>query len=227
MIAFFWWRGLSALLLFSLIGSKQAHYLVPEMPVLALLVASALGRVTWRRALDWSAPLIAIGALVLAVLLGFGLIDTAEISTAPGTLVLALVALALVTLGGWVVGICAGSDGLVAGVDRRRQCGDQHNAHLAAVSHGCVRVGVRGVARGHQIAYFGDKYHAEFNFLARFETPVYLPNSQADILEWAASQTDGLVVAREDAVAFDLRPQQTIVYRGKAYGVWRAADLLR
>lgn len=218
--------GLSALLLFSLIGSKQAHYLVPEMPILALLVASALGRVTWRRALDWSAPLIAGGALVLAVLLGLGVVDSVEFTTAPGTLALALVALALVAFGGWVVGSAQAATvwslALIAVVN----VGISTTPTLPQYRMDTFIAAFEG-RPGHQIAYFGDKYHAEFNFLARFDTPVYLPDDQADILAWAASQSDGLVVARENAVAFDPEPRQVILYRGEVYGIWHTTDLPR
>ena len=50
----------AALAAFSLISGKQAHYLLPEMPALALMLAGGLPTRKWRRRDFWLAlPLLA------------------------------------------------------------------------------------------------------------------------------------------------------------------------
>lgn len=219
--------AVSAFVLFSLVGSKQAHYLVPEMPLVALIVAAALAQVKWRRALDVTLPLM---ALICAVVAGSILIapnSLIPVSDLPGTpfgVAMVLLVLALGAAFAWwqasVFSTTVWSLLLVAAVN----LGVANTPILPRYQLDGFIAAFEG-REGQDIAYFGHPYHAEFNFLARLETPIYLPVDQADLTRWAAEHPGGVVVACEGCLTQDAAPQQVIRYRSDRFGVWTADAL--
>lgn len=213
---------LSALALFSLIDGKQLHYLVPELPAFALLIARirpphGSGRV-------WLATLPIVGLAVAFTLAGLGVIDAQQVTPllTPNITLLA-------------VGL-----GVLA------TCGLAFNASLIAggaiLSFGlvlCIGVGVRftdvyAANDTHEIGQIITQYedegiaffesvnrHAEFNFAARMTRPFALLHSEDDVLNWRADHPRGVFISRLDQFQLPEKPWKFMTFRGHPYGIYR------
>ena len=172
----------AALVLFSLTSGKQVHYLIPEFPAVALLVARAQAETRPSGALV-PALLVALLALV-ALVAATGAVplgDAAALLQPRMALVgWALLAAAL-AWGGYRLGGAAGITllglGLVLAIDLL------FGVTKARQIYGGDEI-VRSLAEGDEaegIAVAGWGYNAEFNFPARLERPVAeLDDADAD-----------------------------------------------
>lgn len=215
--------ALAGLALFSLISGKQAHYLLPEFPAVALLVARAFGAERMQRPGGQFAP-------VLLILLGFGLLavgvglvagkgDMALLVPKIAVIGVALFAFALAAMswatpgmGGFAV---AGAGlvlvlhaliavtGLSAGYDGRAIA-----ARLAAAEAG-------------GLAVIGMPYNAEFNFAARLTTPVATPPDAAALADWARTHPEGLIFG--PVTALPVPPDAREAFNRTEFGFWPAA----
>lgn len=220
------WTG-SALLLFSLISGKQIHYLLPELPAVALMVArfTADGR---RLRLHWAAvPVVLLALLAVAAAAGILPIESIRRLFEPRSVLLAA-ALLLAALS-WYA---AQTGGLRGGVVLSLGVMLSFNLLVGLSGAGSLYDAGRIAAaiapadtRG--IAFYGQSYHAEFNFAGRLRQPVALPQTLPELRAWAAANPEGLIVSRPDRTAPDWLPAQTIQYRNTSYGIWRAADASR
>ncbi|MDO5370977.1 glycosyltransferase family 39 protein [Paracoccus sp. (in: a-proteobacteria)] len=218
------WGG-TGLLLFSLISGKQAHYLIPELPAAALVVARlSPGRFPLRV----PALVVAAGALAgIAIAAGLVPLGRAEALLQPRAVPVAacLLALAACLASLRLRGLAGGavltlgtvlSLNLLVGLTATRPLYDTHR--IAAAIAPFQPAG---------IAFYGQSYHAEFNFAGRLTAPVATPATAADLAAWQAEHPAGVIVARLDRDHPDWPPHETIPFRNAPYAVWHAADAPR
>jgi 4-amino-4-deoxy-L-arabinose transferase-like glycosyltransferase len=223
------------LIAFSVISSKQIHYLVPDLPALALIAARiAVGPGVAVRRRDLLPPLallLLIAALPLAL---DALAALGRIGHLPPPLVelqsrsqhwpaLALIGLlavlclatprraaaqAAAIAGGWAATVVAVH--LLAGP-----------AILPAYDFGRVAAAIHARdACG--VAWVGD-YEGEINFVARLTRPVTLIEPGA-LDGWLAAHPGGVAIDRYSDRWRNLphRPGRVLPYRGKELGLWLA-----
>ena len=77
------------------------------------------------------------------------------------------------------------------------------------------------------IAFYGQSYHAEFNFAGRLTAPVETPATAGDLAAWQAEHPAGVIVARLDRDHPDWPPHENIPFRNAPYAIWHAADAPR
>lgn len=218
------WGG-TALLLFSLISGKQAHYLLPELPAAALVVARLSPGCF---PLRLPALVVAAGALAgIAVAAGLVPLGRADALLHPRAVTVAACLLVLVAClaalrfrglaGGAVLTLgTVLSLNLLVGFTATRPLYDTHR--IAGVIAPFQTVG---------IAFYGQSYHAEFNFAGRLTAPVETPATAGDLAAWQAEHPAGVIVARLDRDHPDWPPHENIPFRNAPYAVWHAADAPR
>ena len=212
-------------MLFSLISGKQAHYLIPELPAAALVVARlSPGRFALR------GPVLVVAAGALAgIILASGLVPLgrAEALLQPRA---AALAACLLPLGACLAALClrglAGgavltlgtvlSLNLLVGVTATRSIYDTHRIAAAVASFDAAG-----------IAFYGQSYHAEFTFAGRLTRPVATPDTALDLAAWEADHPAGVIVARLDRTHPAWPPRETILFRNAPYAVWHTADASR
>jgi 4-amino-4-deoxy-L-arabinose transferase-like glycosyltransferase len=221
-LALIW--AISALLLFSLISGKQIHYLVPELPAVALIVAR-LTRDMGPFRLTWAViPLAVVAALAVAAAMGVIPLGKTELILQPRSMLLAWAL--LVTAVGWVALSLGGLPGgavltlgtlvsvnLLIGLTSTREIYDTHRI-----------AGIVAPYEDRGIAFIGQTYHAEFNFAGRLTQQVATPTDQNDLDEWIAAHPDGVIIGRPGRVSLTWNPDETVLFRGSPYAVWRVAE---
>lgn len=215
----------SALVLFSLISGKQAHYLLPTYPAVALLFAYASKKA--RPGTQAWLPLLALAAAAGALGLGFipATYDLALLAPfwpmtafAGLCLVLALAVSQLPRVPGHLLtgiafalalhGVIA-STGLYAAYDGRPLA-----ATLASRAAG-------------GLATVNAEYNAEINYLAGLTAPVAQPGTLADWQEWALAHPQGTVFGRIKENPLTAAPQEVFRYMGEDWGLWPASVISR
>lgn len=236
------WFG-AALVLFSMVSGKQAHYLLPEYPALALMLARSLpatlgagakrparkGRLSRWGMLGPVLPVLALGGLALAIGLGMGPATGLGAALRPHAAPLAIggIAFVLAALALWRASLGAL---IVLGV--------------SVVFLANALIGTTGLYRMYDthviarliaphdkdgIAVIDMPYHAEFGFVGRLTRPVAVLKS-ADLPAWIASHPAGVMIGRPgkaDAPADanpDWTPRRRINYMDKPYLIWFVAD---
>ncbi len=218
------WAG-AALVLFSLTGGKQVHYLMPEFPAIALLVGRAQAEARLTGALVPALLVALLGVAALAAAAGLvPLGDAAELLQPPLVLAGWGVLAAALAWGGYRLGGAAGITllglGLVLAVDLL------FGATRAREIYGGDAI-VRALQEADEadgIAVAGWGYNAEFNFAARLERPVAELDDPAAIAAWAAAHPRGRIVARVGPEAPGWTPRLTTRYLDRDYGVWLDED---
>jgi 4-amino-4-deoxy-L-arabinose transferase-like glycosyltransferase len=220
-----------ALLLFSVIPSKQLHYLMPIVPPLALLVGRGLGEPgpIWRgRDLVWPAFAFGLVALVLLLVpraesfsrdLASGLPPWAfRVGPAGGLLLLlASTLLPRVRAERWRVPALA-TVGLLAlavlHVSVMRQAAPYYDVRPAAQR---IRVWQE---EGRAIANAAT-YHSQFQYLGRLEHPVEQIRLQ-EAPAWMREHPGGKVVAYHKRFPLDvpIAPDFTQPFKGRTLAVW-------
>lgn len=208
----------AALVLFTFIGGKQAHYLLPTLPAVALLAARAMGESRHRIPLAGLIPLI-LG--IAALTLSLGLIpgdDTATLAQ-PGWAV-ALLGGLLILLAGTALALRGAAPALLG-------------LGLAALSSLAFALAAPGriydaapmaaLIAPHDasgIALLGQTYNGEFTFAARLRHPLTeiadLPAAQA----WLDRTPGGLLIVPLDRDAPTAPPSARVLYRNHPYGLW-------
>lgn len=208
------WLG-SALLIFSAISGKQPHYILPETPALALLIAVALAKSNAP-----GRPLLpALG------LIGLGLAFTWLGLKAGGT--------------GWAGSLVpwSGAGFLLGGLALLSPRAPAATVGwMTAVMLGCMlwlllavfrplspawdmgpmgRALARMEASGHPIAHDG-KYHGQYHFAGRLTRPLEELHSPAETQAWIATHPDGALVMYFPK-GVDVTPMEPVhvqLYRG-------------
>ncbi len=231
------------LLAFSAISGKQPHYVLPELALLAILIARLADQPAFTdRRLDRIAPsLICIG--VGAVVLVFPWLGFARLAQGRADIVLqtwqlaAMLAIgaALLAYGVWL--LRDGARDALARLSTIAICGAGAllGIHVVFASF-AVAYGTQPVARllgelergGRVIAWNGD-YEGDFHFTGRLRKPIVDLNG-ADPIEWSRENPTGVVLVtyrRRHALPADWpRPLQLSAYRGRILAVWPAELLV-
>lgn len=216
----------AGIFLFSLVSGKQVHYLVPEMPALALigaraLLASARGAEPAR---FWHLPLavllVLIGIAPLALALGAGDAHTAgllqpllaPIGFALFCVVLAALAVILPRIAGLAtvgLGLVVGALGLIA---------------ATGLGAGYDSAPIARTMAAHEaagLAVVTDRYNAEFGFEGRFTQKVdVLKGEQA--ADWLAAHPGGMLVGECAAVPLDPATAEHHAFNGADWCLWQA-----
>jgi len=218
----------SAFIVFSLISGKQPHYLLPEFPVLALVIARG---VFSRRVAEGvrqrdgflpalMAVVFVVAAFVIPVLtLSERLRGMVDLVNPLWMLVVLVPAAGLVfyrfqCLKGQVMAISTLSMTLLVAL------------HLTARPLLFAQLDVRPMAmelkkiedQGYPVAHFG-KYHGQYHFLGRLKRPYEIVGDQ-EIANWAKKNPDGRVVAQQDFVPKDPKPDFWIPFRRYVITLW-------
>jgi hypothetical protein len=225
--------GLSAIIVFSAISGKQAHYLLPEMPALALLAAYLLAH---DRAPDDAAarPWLLVAASLMAgvAVLALPLLPINGVASVAygwgGLMIVAAVALLVPvpTVQARVVVLSLLSVALVA------------TLHLAVRPLVNTRYDLGDVARylkvredaGQPIAHVG-KYHGQFHFAGRLREPITVvgTNTSPSAGQFLATHPHGLVVATYYTLPVapaGQTPLFTHPFRRMTIAVWPAGAVL-
>jgi 4-amino-4-deoxy-L-arabinose transferase-like glycosyltransferase len=227
------------LVVMTFVSAKQAQYLLPMFPAVALLTARIAAEPATRRSDVWlpAGLVLLLGFLLVlipvaanAIQIGLGLDDLPgwidEVSVIPG--------ITLLVLGGGLI---------VAG---RRSPANQVTllAAISPVLFLSLHLGVlpamariygvdstaaliaRVQAQGRSVAYLG-KYHGQFQFVGRLERPLDVV-SYPDLDGWLATHPDGYVVAVLKDPGPDARDAAAHVapYRSRVLTVWAVHDAI-
>ncbi|MEZ5912088.1 MAG: glycosyltransferase family 39 protein [Paracoccaceae bacterium] len=219
--------SVSGLVLFSLISGKQAHYLMPEFPAVALLLARAYGSVKRQR------RHLALAALVPAVLglgvlcLAAGLVpvsgDLALLAPTLPVVVCGLLLLA-VAVAGWRLGTLAGPALMGAGVVLVLHAIVATTGLYGAYDARAIAARLHAAEPG-GLAETAKPYHAEFNFAGRLSAPVATPSGAAELRDWAAANPGGLLFGPVGQVPVAAAPETAIRYNQTVYGFWPASQV--
>lgn len=217
--------AVAGLVLFSLISGKQAHYLIPEFPAVALLFARALGRA------GQGAPGGSLAALPVAL---FGL---AALALAAGLIPAGGDLAALVPL--WPVALVGALLLLLAVLALRLGAVAAHLAlglglaallHLPIAATGLgAKYDTRPVARRLAeaapggLALVGLPDHAQFSFAARLTAPIATPPDRQALAAWARANPAGTVFGPVDRAGIAVPPVATEPSYVGAIGFWPAA----
>ncbi|WP_347309829.1 ArnT family glycosyltransferase [Defluviimonas sp. SAOS-178_SWC] len=215
----------SGLVLFSLISGKQVHYLIPEFPAVALLMARAL-RVEGQGARGGSVAailpvLIGIAALLFAagVLPASG--DLADLRPFWAVAVFGLLAIAI-GIAGWRLPLVPGH--AVIGI------GLAAALHVLIATSGLYRAYDAGeivarlqAAKAGGLAVAGMAYNAEFNFGARLDAPVAVLADADAIRSWSRAHPGGILFGPVARFPVEAAPEEQLRYNGLDYGFWPAS----
>lgn len=215
--------AVAALVLFSLISGKQAHYLMPEFPAVALLFARGLARAGGGRGGSAAATLpVALG--LAAIAFAAGLVPATEdfADLAPGWAVAGFGMLNLaLAAAAWRLPFRAGH--VLAGVGVATLVHILIPATGLYAGHDARAIAARiAPAADRGLAVSGITYNAEFNFAARLTRPVATPASPAELAAWSAAHPGGLVFGPVDRVPLTAAPETTLRYHGLTWGFWPA-----
>ncbi|PPB81509.1 4-amino-4-deoxy-L-arabinose transferase-like glycosyltransferase [Albidovulum inexpectatum] len=207
----------AALVIFSVISSKQAHYLLPELGAFALLVARAWGQTEAGRN---PAPLGLLAVSLVGFAAAFGAIKTHQpdlLTPEWAFVAFGIVCLSVATLS-WRMGGLRGM--AVSGLG------------LVLAAHGLILgsrlypaydpkpVAARMAAHDGPIAVAGIDYNAEFNFSARLTRPVEVLRAP-DAKDWLSQHPDGMLVGPMKKMSIEAAPQDRIWFDQIEFGLWR------
>lgn len=215
--------ALSGIVLFSFVSSKQAHYLLPDLPALALLVARPMSVGGPGRSL---APWLAYGLAALVVAMVAGLV--------PGDAAIIHQTFPLLGFAGALAGLgfMARRLDLVPG-HLLLGAGTTLALHLLLYVSGAFdgydsrRLAILLAPAGDgELAVTGMSYNAEVNFTARYRQPVATPATAADLVAWAVAHPRGLVFGSIDHAPIATPPSEALSFGGDRIGIWPAAAAL-
>lgn len=216
-----WFGG--ALLAFSLISGKQAHYLLPEMPALALLLAGGMPAGGWRRQVWLVMPLLLLIAGLLAAALGLVPVPAALGDALPfwalalGTGIAAVGIAAFVRLRNATAALGALPLALLIAL------------HFALSPMMFARYDMTALGRavapydGAGIAVTDGTYHAQLNFAGRLRSPVARID-QGEAAAWLRDNPGGILLDRSGSPPDGATPVARLPYRGGDYTLYRSQE---
>ncbi|WP_176556158.1 ArnT family glycosyltransferase [Rubellimicrobium rubrum] len=215
--------ALSALVAFSFISGKQTHYLLPELPSVALLLAASTreGSRGWRV----FAFLPALLLFVLGPALALGVIGTADLPDLSMPLVPVLAAMALVALLAGALWRVPGQVAATAFVAPLTLLAFHAlAATILALTHDPSRIG--RILAAHQDAGLAIQeagYHGQFGFAGRLSVPLNVVPRPEDVAAWAAAHPGGIIVSEHplDAQGYSVIARQP--FRGGVYTIYQVA----
>ena len=212
----------SAFLVFSAISGKQIHYLIPQLPLVALILSrepDLPGRGLWRlppalpaAGLVLAGALIALGVLPASVTDGVGA-GAADLVMAAAVAALAL-ALALrlrPPMAAWAS--VAPLTLLAAHLIARHELWLTHDpARIAAAVAADAADGVATTDRG---------YAGQFSFAGRLDEPVTVLADEAALEAWVAAHPGGVVLSKDPVGSEGLAPVVAERFHGDDWHVYR------
>lgn len=219
---------LSTLLVFSMIGGKQPHYLLPAIPPLALLGAVLLDRGGWR-----------VRSGLFALLLGLiGLAIAWLPFHAEGDRHLAAVA----GISPWWGAAAAGIGAVLFGATRHRSSvAAPALASLAlvlvvkfAMAHGTgerynpqtISAVVRALQQQGTPLVHMFWHHGVYEFAGRLVVPIPAFYDMDALRRWADEHPDGMVVSFYPEFRFRARPVHSAPFRGTEVSIWRVREAI-
>jgi hypothetical protein len=219
---------LSMLLVFSMIGGKQPHYLLPAIPPLALLAAVLLDRGGWHVRSGLFALLLGLIGLALAWLpfhaagdrhlaavagispwwgalaAGIGVVLYIATRRRPSVVAPALASLALV---------------LVVKLAMAHGTGERYNPQtISAVVRTLQQQGTPLV---HMFWH-----HGVYEFAGRLVEPIPVLYDMDALHRWADEHPDGMVISFYPEFRFRARPVHTAPFRGTEVSIWRVREAI-
>lgn len=216
-----------ALIVFSLIGGKQAHYLLPLLPGVAMLLAIALDRSAFAVRAGLASIVLILAGIALAFVPRYAATH-ADFAFIAGI------------SPWWGAAVAAVGIGLLAFATRIREplwLGLATVAvvllfKLALIQGAGSRYDVRAIAaqvhdaqeRRQPIAHLG-WHHGVYEFPGRLTEP--LPTLTLAMLPaWVAEHPDGLVISFYRRYRFRAKPIYSQPFRGVEVSIWNAKDAL-
>ena len=217
--------AVSAFVLFSLIGGKQLHYLLPELPAFAILAGRAFP--AGQRSILVAFLLPLIFALV-ALAASFGLVPVKGMEGAIGPLwVLLLGTLAFLALAAAAFRLPLPMGHAIAGIG---------TALVATLILSASGIGDRldPTAMGQRLksaeagglAMWKRDYQAEFNYAGRLTAPLAVFTDPAPLASWLAAHPEGTVIAPILAPPADVEPASVLPFEDRLWGFWPAEALI-
>lgn len=214
----------SAFVLFSLVGGKQLHYLLPELPAFAILAGRALP--AGQRSILVAFVLPVIFALI-ALVASFGLVPVKGMEGALGPLwVFLLGTLAFFALAVAAFRLPLPTGHAIAGIG---------TALVATLILSASGIGDRldptpmgerlKAAEAGGLAIWKGDYQAEFNFAGGLTAPVAVFTDPAPLASWLAAHPDGTVIAPVLAPPADVEPASVLPFEDRLWGFWPASTL--
>lgn len=215
-----WVSVLGPLVLFSLISGKQLHYLVPQLPLIALLLAR---RAPERLSRPWMVmailAVLALGFVAMS-LGGFGA-DLAVLLPLPAALLLGAVLLAA-TLAMYRVPalVALAAPAMMIAVDLAYVAGPMGRMFSPAP------IGQVLAAADGRVGFAGVVYHADFQFAGRLRHPLTMLDSQDRIHRFAQATPEGVIVADiGGGLVPDWPPSRHFDYRNQNWAIWSAKEM--
>ena len=216
------------LLVFSMIGGKQPHYLLPAIPPLALLGAVLLDRGGWR-----------VRSGLFALLLGLIGLGIAWLPFhAAGNRHLAAVA----GISPWWGAVCAGIGVVLFIAARRwRTVAAPALASLAlvlvvklAMAHGTgerynpqtISAIVRSLQQQGTPLVHMFWHHGVYEFAGRLVEPIPAFYEMDSLRRWADEHPDGMVISFYPEFRFRARPVYSEPFRGTEVSIWRVREAI-
>lgn len=229
--------------LLSLISAKQVHYLLPSLPIWALVFARAFGDPSAQIGLFGQrifGSIVLGSGLALAFLpaaasaFGFAKADSTVVAVARASPVFALVL--IIGLGAFLLLWRPGDSSRMVRGAVGAMIGMVLAAHLiyveAARSHYDMRpMGARLAqlqAQGRSIAHW-QKYSGDFQFVGRLKSPLETLSTREALSEWLAAHRGdyAVFVYRSSKAALEDSAEFAQPYRGsRRVGLWKASELL-
>lgn len=216
---------LSVMVAFSLISGKQTHYLLPEMPALALLLSAAgSGKPARRRDLWLAIPTIGMALLVLAAWAGRvpALVELGFRLPAWAALLGFLAAVAgiagFLRLRAWPIRLAALPLGLVLALHFAAQPLLFERYDTTAIGDAIAPYRDKG------IAITESRYPAQFNFAARLRAPVARPTDEAQIAEWLKQHPDGILLSLMTTPPAGMHAVGRLPYRSDTITLYRHVE---
>ncbi|MTH79578.1 ArnT family glycosyltransferase [Paracoccus aestuariivivens] len=205
--------------IFSLISGKQAHYLLPMLPAVAIAFAPALALPRLPLGVAALVPM-ALALLLGAIILGFGPKEwgVAAQPLAPALLAtaLALTAALLVWRGGPLAALASSAIILSLSVlflGRMTEIYDAGSLGHRLAVHDAAGVGL-----------VGGNYAGEFNYAGRLRNPVKLFDAPEAGLAWLAECPARILVMPTARAPQEPAPSDIITFRSQTYGLWLSPD---
>lgn len=218
--------GLPVFIAFSLVSGKRIHYLLPLMPLAALLFAWALSRIQadWRRYQIGAASIYGIIGLALICLpwLNSRLSWSSELSSLSilwglPLLISALSAPLIKTesVEKWVRFVCL--TGIVAAL---MLAGGYFQIFGFRYDTAPTAQKIAGLlAENREVAFFGNKYHGQFHFSGRLTQSLALISSRKAVIEYANAHPSGFILVEYQDQLPDLLAAMTYRYPFKSHNL--------
>lgn len=213
---------------FSLVSGKRLHYLLPLVPALALVLARAIEEVSAQQFVQKSHIGIAIIwaglAVVLALLpwlsqvfqwhpefssishlwgMGLFVVSTSLIFANSSDVREAVLYVTIASISGILL-VSSGFFSL--------------KADLYDTSKPAVKI-AELMKENREIAFYGSKYHGQYNFTGRLKHPITLVDNINALQVWAAQHNNAYVIVKYDESAQLLEPKLTYHYPFKGQNV--------